>query len=278
MESRLSRARSVVGSRRRDARVARVAASPSPDDVDPSARASESANGNDTFETFIRASPVAFGGACATLLLLNRALAGVAPVADASSAQSRADVIDLALSASLVLTGLTWIALRTKPPNAVTLIGVELARTYVANGASSGLRRELEWAWSASSSATNCDCMAVITLKGTRVMQAGVGASALVNQSALAGRVPLGPICRAACADARGNYLANLGLFPGRVEFESFLPINTQAVCVAPIGTIAVLVAASRTQRGFTPNDQRWFAVLAQKLDNALDAHDGAFD
>ena len=64
-----------------------------------------------------------------------------------------------------------------------------------------------------------------------------------------------------------GNYLANLALFPGRVEFETYLPRNAQAVVVTPVGNEGVMVAASGTQRGFTPADQAWMAVLAEKLD-----------
>jgi hypothetical protein len=43
----------------------------------------------------------------------------VAPVADASSSQSRADVVVIGLSAVLVLTGLQWLSLRPKPLVAV---------------------------------------------------------------------------------------------------------------------------------------------------------------
>ena len=46
-------------------------------------------------------------------------------MADASSSQSRADVICLAMAASLVLTGLTWIALKPRDPNVVDLVGRE---------------------------------------------------------------------------------------------------------------------------------------------------------
>ena len=42
----------------------------------------------------------------------------------------------------------------------------------------------------------------------------------------------------------------------GRVEFTSFLPENTQAAIVQPIGNDGVLIAASNTQRGFTRLDQ----------------------
>ena len=42
----------------------------------------------------------------------------------------------------------------------------------------------------------------------------------------------------------------------GRVEFTSFLPENTQAAIIQPIGNDGVLIAASNTQRGFTRLDQ----------------------
>ena len=45
-------------------------------------------------------------------------------------------------------------------------------------------------------------------------------------------------------------------LSAGRVEFTTFLPENTQAVVVQPIGNDGVLIAASNTQRGFTRLDQ----------------------
>lgn len=42
----------------------------------------------------------------------------------------------------------------------------------------------------------------------------------------------------------------------GRVEFTTFLPENTQAAVIQPIGNEGVLIAASDTQRGFTRLDQ----------------------
>ena len=76
-------------------------------------------------------------------------------------------------------------------------------------------------------------------------------------------------------ASGGGNYLANLALFPGRVEFEAYLPSNAQAVAVTPVGGEGVAVFASGTQRGFTPADQAWFAVVAEKLDVALGGGEG---
>ena len=260
-------ARAATSTSRRPLRLSRRRAAPRPraaGDDDP-------AEPLQRYADVARASPAAFGAVSAVALLANRALSGVAPVADAASAQSRADVICLAMSACLVLTGLTWIALKTKPPNVVELVGTRLETPYYAATATKALRDELAWAWDAARESTNCDVMAVFTKDGRRVMQAGIAANALRDPEALTRDVELGPICAAAARDAAPNYLANLILFPGRVEFERFFPVNTQAVCVRPIGDGAVLVIGSRTQRGLTPSDQRWFDVVAQKLDRALE-------
>jgi Cofactor assembly of complex C subunit B, CCB2/CCB4 len=45
-------------------------------------------------------------------LLINRSVSGVAPVVDASSGQSRVDVLVIALAATLALTGFQWLALK----------------------------------------------------------------------------------------------------------------------------------------------------------------------
>lgn len=53
-----------------------------------------------------------------------------------------------------------------------------------------------------------------------------------------------------------GNYLANLAPYPGRNEFFRYLPEQTQAVLLCPLGKEGVVVFASDTQRGFGPLDQ----------------------
>jgi hypothetical protein len=47
-------------------------------------------------------------------------------------------------------------------------------------------------------------------------------------------------------------------------------------VVVQPIGGEGVIVAASGTQRGFTPADQAWIAVVAEKLDQTLSGEERA--
>jgi hypothetical protein len=41
-------------------------------------------------------------------------------------------------------------------------------------------------------------------------------------------------------------------------------------------GGEGVIVAASGTQRGFTPADQAWIAIMAQKLDQTLSGEERA--
>lgn len=54
-------------------------------------------------------------GGCVHLSLLQ-----IAPVVDASSSQSRADVLGIIMSAILLLTGLQWLALKAKPVQSVS--------------------------------------------------------------------------------------------------------------------------------------------------------------
>ena len=237
-------------------------------------------------EDAVRASPLVVGGVSVATLLLNRILSGVAPVADASSGQSRADVLCLGMAGTLVLTGLQWLALKQKPPTRVTLEGVEVPGPggFVDASLPERAREELRWTWDALRSATNCGSF-VVVYRGARVSQAGAapnaafGASSAARAelntlrnsetpsserdqlllSALASTQPsLGPICERCMKSGGGNYLANLALFPGRVEFETYLPRNAQAVVVTPVGNEGVMVAASGTQRGFTPAGPGW--------------------
>lgn len=66
----------------------------------------------------ISVAVVCFGVMHSRHKLRQHAMLQIAPVVDASSSQSRADVLVIILSAVLLLTGLQWLALKpkTKPP------------------------------------------------------------------------------------------------------------------------------------------------------------------
>ncbi|RLM74275.1 protein COFACTOR ASSEMBLY OF COMPLEX C SUBUNIT B CCB4, chloroplastic isoform X2 [Panicum miliaceum] len=65
------------------------------------------------------------------------------------------------------------------------------------------------------------------------------------------------------------SYLANLALYPGRSELP-FLPANTQALILQPIGDKGIAIVGGDTIRGFTSIDQAWIAMIADKLDATL--------
>jgi len=215
----------------------------------------------------LRAAPLWIGGVGGTALLLNRAFSGIAAVSDASSSQSRADVLCLVMAASLILTGLSWLALRSKDPKTVTLGGQDVF--YVNPDLPEPASRELKWCWESVRSATRCGSLVVI-YDGKRYLQAGVAPQGMLLTSEAPALI--GGICDRVMSTGKGNYLANMALFPGRVEFEPCLAYNTQAVLVQPIGDKGVLIAASGTVRGFSKIDQVWIAAITDKLDNTLEA------
>ena len=67
----------------------------------------------------------------------------IAPVVDASSSQSRADVLVIGLSAVLVLTGLQWLSVRPKPLTSVEPDAEYVV--YVDSGLPAPAQQELQW-------------------------------------------------------------------------------------------------------------------------------------
>ncbi|EFJ45988.1 hypothetical protein VOLCADRAFT_45232, partial [Volvox carteri f. nagariensis] len=211
-----------------------------------------------------RALPLYAGGLGVVSLLLNRTLSGIAPVVDASSSQSRADVVGIVLSAVLLLTGLQWLSLKPREVAAVDLDGTTV--NYVDPGLKPNveLLREFEWARDAVFKATRCKSL-VLIYKGRNLFHYGY-----ILRGRKPGDATPGDICNQAMKDGRGNYLANLVLYPGRPEFTAFLPENTAGVVVQPVGSQGVLVAGTDTVRGFSRLDQAWLASLADKLEVSL--------
>jgi len=127
---------------------------------------------------------------------------------------------------------------------------------------------ELRWLWASLSACTRTASLLVL-YRGAVAFQAGL---APAGGARGAERV-LGAACvLEAQASGRANYFANLALFPARAQFEAALPGRAQALVVQPLGGEGVLLAASGTQRGFSQLDQRFLALLAQKVDSTLDA------
>ena len=163
------------------------------------------------------------------------------------------------------MQGLNWIALTPREPVTVTLTGERVM--FINPEVAPEAAQELRWLWSALGTATRTQACAVF-YRRQRMMQAGPAPAGCATP------VPpdLSGICAQVMASGTANYFANVSLYPGRFEFFTFMPENSQALIVQPLGTEGVLVAACGTQRGFTTADQRWLALVAQKLDSTLDA------
>ncbi|KAK9819684.1 hypothetical protein WJX72_001075 [[Myrmecia] bisecta] len=214
------------------------------------------------YESTLRALPLGIGALGIVGVLLNRTFSGIAPVVDATSSQSRADVLVIVMSAVLLLTGLSWLSLKSRPIEPVEPDGVIVS--YIDESLPSSVAAELSWAWEALDACTRCVALVVI-YQGRCILHQGFAA-----RNASPADVKMGPICAKAIKSGTGNYLANLVFYPGRVEFVPYLPENIQGVVVQPIGEDGVLIAATDTQRGFSRLDQAWAATIADKLDQSL--------
>lgn len=221
-------------------------------------------NNDDT----VRGFPIFVGGASLLAVLVNRAVTGIAPVADASSSQSRADLLTLGLAVTNILTGLVWLTIRPKSISVVNPQGVECR--FIFSHLPDFVVSELLWAWESLSGVTCCRSL-VVVYDCRCIVQIGVAAES-VNNEALAvdaAKLMQGSLYQAAIKSASQSYLANLSLYPGRSELP-FLPLNTQAVILQPLGDKGIVIIGGDTIRGFTSSDQAWITLIGEKLDATL--------
>ena len=258
-------------------------------------------NDSDDDDVFVRYDAVArrvpayVGTASLLALLLNRAVSNVAPTLNAASAQSRADVIDVVMSATLILTGLTLVSIAPRTPETVVLDGHEV--NYIDDTMHERCKNELLWAGKTLREASKCASVSVVEVdddekkSGTVVFYDGT-CCAKDPKVLFENRTRrVGSVCKEVLTSGKQNYMANANLFPGRFEFiqddqemlsfretpppstaaKGFgLPQNSQAICCVAIGDKRLLVVSADRQRGFTKVDQAWFELVAQKLDNAF--------
>ena len=233
----------------------------------------------------LRAAPLAAGAAGFLAVVVNRLTASGGGGGDASfalsaaSAHARADVVALALAAVLALTGLQWATLAPRAPEPVAeLGGTSLDWTHPALPPAAA--EELHWAAAAAAAATRCvslvafvNGVCVAHIGGAAAAEGGAAGSSKANKSnstrCPSGAAP-GPVVDRAVESGAGTYLANLILYPGRLEFLAYLPPGCAGALVAPRGGVA-LVLATDTVRGFAAVDQAWAAALAEKVDATLD-------
>lgn len=217
-------------------------------------------------QSVFRPLPLYFGGLGITGVLINRALGGIAPVVDAGSSQSRVDVLVIFMSAVLILTGLQWLSLKARTPRQEALVGEEIEPWLDPEvKLPAGAAEELKWAWTSLRSCTRCKSL-VLLWQNSNIFHAG-----FIRKGKKPGGARMGDLCSAAITSGQGNYLANLELYPGRVEFEGFLPEGTQGVVIQPVGKFGCLIVGTDTVRGISQLDQSWIATIADKIEVSLE-------
>ncbi|MBA0776300.1 hypothetical protein Gotri_011312 [Gossypium trilobum] len=217
----------------------------------------------------VRSMPIYFGGASLLAVLFNRAISGIAPVADASSSQSRADLLTLGLAVTNVLTGLVWLSIRPKSITPVEPQGVECQEIY--SHLPESVVSEILWVWESLSAVTCCKSL-VIVYDCECIVQIGVAAKSLNIDEPFAvdaAKLMQGSLYQGVLKSGAQSYMANLSLYPGRSELP-FLPSNTQAVILQPLGDRGIAVLGGDTIRGFTTSDQTWISYIGEKLDATL--------
>ncbi|KAF4391643.1 hypothetical protein F8388_005408 [Cannabis sativa] len=158
----------------------------------------------------VRSFPIYAGGFSLLAVLLNRTVSGIAPVADASSSQSRADLLTLGLAVTNILAGLV-------NPDGIEcrVVNPDLPNSVVS---------ELLWK-------VECDMSLVVVYNGSCILQIGCAAEYLKDNgkavSVDAGKLMQGSLCQGVMKSGAQSYLANLSLYPGKSELP-FLPSNTQ--------------------------------------------------
>ncbi|KAL9275945.1 COFACTOR ASSEMBLY OF COMPLEX C SUBUNIT B CCB4, chloroplastic-like protein [Drosera capensis] len=217
----------------------------------------------------VRSLPIFFGGFGLVVVLVNRAVSGIAPVADAGSSQSRADLLTLGLAVTNILAGLVWLSVRPKFISKVDPIGVDCRR--ILPGLPNAVVAELEWVWESLSVATCCRSL-VIVYDGNCIFQIGAAAEPPQAGEAVgvdATKLIQGSLYQGILRSGSQSYLANLSLYPGKSELP-FLPSNTQAVIMQPLEGKGVIILGGDTIRGFTTADQAWISLIGDKLDVTL--------
>ncbi|KAG4149096.1 hypothetical protein ERO13_D05G322300v2 [Gossypium hirsutum] len=217
----------------------------------------------------VRSMPIYVGGASLLAVLFNRAISGIAPVADASSSQSRADLLTLGLAVTNVLTGLVWLSIRPKSITPVEPQGVECQEIY--SHLPESVVSEILWVWESLSAVTCCKSL-VIVYDCQCIVQIGVAAKSLNIDEPFAvdaAKLMQGSLYQGVLKSGAQSCMANLSLYPGRSELP-FLPSNTQAVILQPLGDRGIAVLGGDTIRGFTTSDQTWISYIGEKLDATL--------
>ncbi|MFN3927686.1 MAG: cofactor assembly of complex C subunit B [Pseudanabaenaceae cyanobacterium] len=174
-----------------------------------------------------------------------------------SPSQTRADAIGIMLSSLAIFLGLLWQNILPKPPTAVVLNAVD--GFYLREDLPESIKIELAWA-----------SHALLTNTVTQVVCIYYNDKVLLQRGKLPpswqkGKINVGAIAQRCLQTQKPIYLANLSLYPGKIEFD-YLPENTQGVIVQPIGKLGLVVVGANIPRSYTKQDEQWLQAIADKL------------
>lgn len=201
----------------------------------------------------LRQLPIAAGAIAGTALMINRFFTPAL-----TSSQSRSDVVGVIASAVLILIGLLWQQIQPRPPEAVDLIGAEVFA--LDESLPDAIKTEL--AWSSHLLLTNTVTKSIVVLWDNQIlMRRGIMSETdTVKPGAIINRV---------LEKQTPVYLVQLGLYPGRVEFD-YLPENTQGLICQPMGPKGVVILGANVPRSYTKQDENWITGIADKLANTI--------
>jgi hypothetical protein len=185
------------------------------------------------------------------------------------SSQSRADLLTLGLAVTNILTGLVWLSIRPKSISVISPLGVECRRIY--SHLPESVVSKLLWVWESLSDVTCCRSL-IIVYNSQCILQIGFAAKSSIGDEAVAvdaNKLMQGSLYQGVIKSGAKSYLANLFLYPGKSELP-FLPSNTQAVILQPLGEKGIAIIGGDTIRGFTTSDQAWITLIGEKLDATL--------
>jgi hypothetical protein len=204
---------------------------------------------------WLRRLPLVAGVLGSILLVINR----LAFTPELLASQSRSDALGILLSAVLILTGLLWQQVQSRPPQAAPLQGSPGCDWHPELSE----REKLELAWASHTLlSTTAARTVVIWVEGRTLLQRGI----LASPGQLPSLQPQGTL-QQVLKTGQPVYLGDLRFFPARAEFEGLLPAGSQAVLCQPIGQKGCLILGSDRPRSFSRQEQAWIAAIANKLE-----------
>ncbi len=193
------------------------------------------------------------GGVSLGLVVLNQITA-----ASIEPPLERAAVLASMLAVGLMLVGVLW---TRAVPEAAARVALEGSQGLeLADGLPAPLAEELGWG-SQMLLTASAAAVVVVLWQGRLLLRRGL----LVETPF----VP-GAICRLALSKGTAISLVDLGLYPGRAEFEGLGP-GVPAVVVQPFGCDGLVVLAGWSPRCFSRSDLCWLEGWARRLTGQME-------